>query len=516
MNKFGLVTFALAVAIFSIGFTIQKQQKNTSTIDVAIIGGGISGLYSAYRLSENDPSLKINLFEAAPRLGGRIYSVEIPHSGGLVAEMGAMRFPYAHLLLHKLITETLQLPIEEENAFPKQLFQYVRGQKIEYSDYHDHPEKIPYRLDSNEQGKTPDEMVSAALEKLIPGLSKESQNPDTFKQFLQNVSLTDASGTSKPLYQWEYADLVKKGLSKEGFQLLLDTSGFVDNLIAGNAYDILVENASGGGCYWITGGMQRMIDKLADKVSKQGVTIHTEHALTAIHFDPENSLFILTIADKIYYAKKVILTISPRALIALEPDSVLYNDPLVVDLLKNSKRTCPLQKTIFIYDQPWWKELGLSSGRSFTDMSSQQMYYWNDTPEAAMLLASFKDSPPIWQQQGDDTIFQNRGSVPKDLKAPLALVNEFSKQVKEMHAPVNIPEPHTALYVDWNLSPVQGGFYYWQAGVKSWEVMPKLRKPYPDMNLYITGDNYGVSTGVAESIDNVEIMLQHEFRLDPP
>ncbi|WP_147539037.1 NAD(P)/FAD-dependent oxidoreductase [Anaerotruncus rubiinfantis] len=40
--------------------------------DIAIIGGGIGGLMAAYRLSENDPSLSIVLFEKGNPLGKRI------------------------------------------------------------------------------------------------------------------------------------------------------------------------------------------------------------------------------------------------------------------------------------------------------------------------------------------------------------------------------------------------------------------------------------------------------------
>ncbi len=41
-------------------------------VDVVVIGGGISGLHTAYELSKKGVSFK--LFEARPRLGGRIYS----------------------------------------------------------------------------------------------------------------------------------------------------------------------------------------------------------------------------------------------------------------------------------------------------------------------------------------------------------------------------------------------------------------------------------------------------------
>lgn len=46
----------------------------SSVSSVAVVGGGISGLAAAYRLLELDPSLKVTLLEASPRLGGTIRS----------------------------------------------------------------------------------------------------------------------------------------------------------------------------------------------------------------------------------------------------------------------------------------------------------------------------------------------------------------------------------------------------------------------------------------------------------
>lgn len=44
---------------------------------VAIIGGGVAGLTTAYRLLHGDPELSVTVLEAADRLGGRLRSLEI-------------------------------------------------------------------------------------------------------------------------------------------------------------------------------------------------------------------------------------------------------------------------------------------------------------------------------------------------------------------------------------------------------------------------------------------------------
>ena len=56
--------------------------------DLVIVGGGISGLYAAWRLGKYS-DLKILLLESTDRYGGRFHTVTMP--GGYKADLGAMR-----------------------------------------------------------------------------------------------------------------------------------------------------------------------------------------------------------------------------------------------------------------------------------------------------------------------------------------------------------------------------------------------------------------------------------------
>ena len=56
--------------------------------DVVIIGGGIGGLYTAWRLGKKT-NLKILVLEASNRFGGRYMTCQMP--GGFSADLGAMR-----------------------------------------------------------------------------------------------------------------------------------------------------------------------------------------------------------------------------------------------------------------------------------------------------------------------------------------------------------------------------------------------------------------------------------------
>ena len=43
-------------------------------IDYAIIGGGVSGAYSAWRLKQAMPAARVALFEYSNRIGGKLFS----------------------------------------------------------------------------------------------------------------------------------------------------------------------------------------------------------------------------------------------------------------------------------------------------------------------------------------------------------------------------------------------------------------------------------------------------------
>ena len=53
---------------------VPSSKPNFNAEDIAVVGGGISGLATAYNLSNSIPNAKITLFESAPRLGGWIAS----------------------------------------------------------------------------------------------------------------------------------------------------------------------------------------------------------------------------------------------------------------------------------------------------------------------------------------------------------------------------------------------------------------------------------------------------------
>lgn len=61
-------------------------------VDVAVVGAGCAGVYSAWRLKQKYPKQRIALFEYSNRIGGRLYSLPLPGMPHVNAELGGMRY----------------------------------------------------------------------------------------------------------------------------------------------------------------------------------------------------------------------------------------------------------------------------------------------------------------------------------------------------------------------------------------------------------------------------------------
>src|SRR4029453_14458504 len=121
-------------------------------IDIAIVGGGVSGVYSAWRLKQAHPQQEGFIFEGRGHIGGRLLSVRPPDITNMVAELGGMRIlPAVQPLITKLI-EVLnqQRPPNKQidlSPFPvdePQNLAYLRGVYLRLADFTTQPHKVPY------------------------------------------------------------------------------------------------------------------------------------------------------------------------------------------------------------------------------------------------------------------------------------------------------------------------------------------------------------------------------------
>src|SRR5216683_3651278 len=185
------------------------------TIDVAIVGGGVSGAYCAWRLSRDQAwrDKTIRLYECSHRIGGRLDSVTLPGMPHLRAEVGGMRYLTSQQMVVSLLDE-LQLATR---AFPmgdaKNLL-YLRRKHLRVQDFPT-PKKVPYKLDWNERGKSPSELLLYAIDTAVPhAIGKTPVQWEAIKE----TTLIDG----RHLYNIGFWNLLYKILSSEGYNLVLD------------------------------------------------------------------------------------------------------------------------------------------------------------------------------------------------------------------------------------------------------------------------------------------------------
>lgn len=70
---------------------------------VAVIGAGMAGLHCAYRLMR--AGVRVDVFEASERLGGRMFTARDGFPEGLIAEMGGELIDTGHATMHALAAE---------------------------------------------------------------------------------------------------------------------------------------------------------------------------------------------------------------------------------------------------------------------------------------------------------------------------------------------------------------------------------------------------------------------------
>lgn len=169
----------------------KKTAKKIAECDVAIVGGGIAGLYAAYRLRQTWESpdertklakqlnlapngrLTVFIFEENPlELGGRLRTVKLPFPhGSVTTEVGAMRFTTRQILLRRLLHDLgINTTSFKAEGFDKSYF--LRGQHFRDDELRN--DSAPYNLadtpERNEKGKTPDELVAMVLERALKEL----------------------------------------------------------------------------------------------------------------------------------------------------------------------------------------------------------------------------------------------------------------------------------------------------------------------------------------------------------
>ena len=258
---------------------------NINDNKIAIIGGGIAGLYVAYQLSKK----KINciLFEKDSRLGGRIYTYNDKYLGNV--EAGAGRFLLSHKRLVKLL---------------KELNLYEKKYKIKY--YSEYKPKIS----NSDKTKTFDK--NNLIKYIINESKKESI--DTLRNII-------------------FIDYVKKVLSKEDANFLYDSFGYTTELTIMNAYDCLkmIKNhLMKKNFYILLNGLSQIIDSIINIIKKsEYVTIKTGFSINSLK--QYKNGYLLSNKESSFFFEKCICAVPSPVLLSwniIKPYNEIICSPL--------------------------------------------------------------------------------------------------------------------------------------------------------------------------------------------
>ena len=492
-------------------------------VDTAVIGGGVSGLYCAWRLA-TDPRYagsSIEVFEGSERTGGRLWSITVGEEHAIPAELGGMFFSDAQDLVYRLCSEVLDL--KTQAVTPENDFAWLRGKRFALKDFAT-PGVLPYRLADDEQGLQAHEIILLALRRIVPGIeSVWPLNPHS--NLAETVGLLRTSTfEGVPLAQWGFWNLLARVISNEARECLGDIEGSYAIYSNWNGLEAVFSILSDltGRWHRLPDGYEQLPRALRQRAEAAGARVHLHRSLQRLGQADSEGLRRLEFAgeegDETVYARRVILTLPAGALQRLQlTASTPYRQAL------QASAGVPAAKIFLAFENPWWQDVPMGPGRiesghfgaSHTDLPMRQCYYLGQDActGQALLLGSFGDmrSVNFWPTLLDP------GKRDRLLTRPLParMQDELQRQLRDMHN-VDIPTPVDGAFIDWSQAPYWAGWHAWKPGVESWQVSALLRASPQDPGLHVCGESYSAWQGWVEgALTSAEALLTDTLEVTP-
>ena len=246
-------------------------------MNIAIVGGGISGLYAAHCILKKHPRWKVSIYESSGYWGGRVRTVKYD---GEVMDTGAGRFNENHKLLISLIKE---LGLEKDIYKLNTEKQYVKdGKSIKFH-------TLNY--------------INMAIEKsmVVPVKHLKSVTLEMFmREFLRDSIVSD----------------------------VISAFGYITEFESMNAYEAIKlfkgDFVQGVDYFILRGGLSKIVLGLVDLLKKKGCQMHLRTPVSGcsghgnvLHFNAKSIAF-----DHVYYCLPKTALLNIKGLV--ENDRALY------------------------------------------------------------------------------------------------------------------------------------------------------------------------------------------------
>jgi cytochrome b involved in lipid metabolism/monoamine oxidase len=430
--------------------TNKKNHNATNVYDLVIIGGGIAGLYTLYKLSNKYAHLKILLLESGQRLGGRIYSYkETIDKQEYVMDLGAGRLGYHHKLITSLINELglkpKIIPIPNTKTYIEVAANNKVSNKTSTKDY--------------------------IMEKLT-------------KFFFSPLVSKLGKSTKQSYYLYEF---LTKYVSASFSRKVEDVFEYSSDLNELNAYDAIeyfkYDYNKTSDFFTLNGGLEQIIERLLQAIKKtrayksHNVRLQNLSNVENITYKKNDAsdLFEISVANyntlgsspDILYSKYVICAIPKKSLTKL----TIFK-PLLSDL--NSINSINLLRIYEIYDKEqdsgsvWFKNVE----KTITNTNVQ--FVIPVSSDNGLIMSSYSDCA--------NARYWNNLLTSKGLDYVKVKLNE---KLNLLFSIYNIKVP-LSKYIK---------MYFWDAGVACWKkgvdsdyLSVKLLNPYS--RVFIIGENY--------------------------
>jgi len=416
------------------------KNKSLPDYDIAIVGGGASGIYAAWRFllegKDHSPkikkwikergTLKIGVFEYSDRIGGRVLSAIPPGLPDIVCEIGGMRYVSSQKLVKSLVENKLKLEGHQQAVHEDKNICYLRGKRLRVSDLNK-PDKLPYGLTDEEkdwllpgQNNSADNFLGYAVEKIFPEIQafvsksqKKGYKGPTLRDWLKKAWLKnplDLNPERIPLYKIGFWNLIAPVLSHEAYKIAVTTVGYDCLGFNTNALDTICElyDFVPGVTYTLLNeGFDSMIWTMQEEFTAEahGGEVLLNHRL--IRFDASRLSDGSTgvslefevkkekggkkkgkekTKNKKLKARELVLAMPQRSIRMLEPSGPVLDPQRAphVQFLLNAVEPIHLYKMFIAYKEPWWEKAYQTEdnaqpdviGRALTDIPIRQCYYW--------------------------------------------------------------------------------------------------------------------------------------------
>ncbi len=417
----------------------EAVDRKPDDLDVAVIGGGISGLYCAYMLRYNQ---RVRLFEATDRLGGRIWSTRFLDGKrtsyafnrfrdlkqlDFCAEFGPMRI---ELEQQELLAELLsELKITEANgdfepfppygspSSPHDPKYELRGEETEQQTPMDLLLLAFMRILGRLSVATPDHKYwpddgigeeaydfAACLKQALDAMSRAAatRQPDWKRVFLAWINkldepdyqslrkygvFDDGTAIGTPLYVMGFWNLLTDVLSHHAVMKIRDFGTF---------YHLINENPNAAEwlIFWlrglktsqtmkgIVGGMQRIPEELERRIPSECVSRSRRLVgITADGNDPKRVLLQFDVnggRDRETVSARHVILALPKA--PLE-ELALTNSEAFTDQIRDDMDSVfgfPMVKLFLIVEERWWPENTASlTNRYATVLPTRELHFIN-------------------------------------------------------------------------------------------------------------------------------------------